>query len=108
MRKTTSCAGIVKSILYQTFYGTFATKWGKEHEDVAIYQFSEQQNVVVKCCDLFIDKKYPYLAASPDGLIGTDGIVEVKCPSSASQFTPFDTKVSRGHIIIIKLFFSIY
>lgn len=90
MRKSTSCAGVVKSILYQSFYGTFATKWGKDHETVAIDQFAEEHNVKVECCGLFIDKDYPYLAATPDGLIGEDGIVEVKCPSSASQFTPFD------------------
>ncbi|CAN7982444.1 unnamed protein product, partial [Ixodes hexagonus] len=36
--------------------------------------------VTVQPCGLFIDLIHGFLAASPDGLIGTDGIVEVKCP----------------------------
>lgn len=38
-------------------------------------------NVVLKS-GLIIHNKYPYLAGSPDGLVGNDGIVEVKCPYS--------------------------
>ena len=29
---------------------------------------------------LFIHPDYPYLAATPDGLLGEDVVVEVKCP----------------------------
>lgn len=41
-------------------------------------------------CGLFIDTEKPFLGASPDGLLGTDGIIEVKCPASASTLTPID------------------
>ncbi|XP_060874058.1 uncharacterized protein LOC132947838 [Metopolophium dirhodum] len=34
------------------------------------------------------DSENPYLGATPDGLIGSDGIVEVKCPLSAEHLTP--------------------
>lgn len=39
-------------------------------------------------CGLFVDKKSKCLAASPDGLIGNNSIVEIKCPASAKDFTP--------------------
>ena len=34
---------------------------------------------------LFIDPTYPYLAATPDGLIGTNAVEEVKCLYSGRQ-----------------------
>lgn len=34
-------------------------------------------------CGLFIDSEIPFLAATPDGLVGNDTIVEIKCPFSA-------------------------
>jgi len=37
---------------------------------------------------LFIHKNKPYLAASPDGLIGKDCILEIKCPPSIKEYTP--------------------
>lgn len=39
---------------------------------------------------LFIDINKPYLGATPDGLLGTDSIVEVKCPASAAAHTPIE------------------
>lgn len=30
----------------------------------------------------------PFLATSPDGLIGEDGLIEVKRPASAADLTP--------------------
>lgn len=39
-------------------------------------------------CGLFVDQNLNFLAASPDGLINNDGIVEIKCPSSIKHTTP--------------------
>lgn len=39
-------------------------------------------------CGLFIDLDNGFLAASPDGLIGADGIAEVKCPESRKNEEP--------------------
>lgn len=39
-------------------------------------------------CGLFVDKKSKFLAASPDGWIGNNSIVEIKCPASIKDFTP--------------------
>ncbi|KAF0701150.1 Exonuclease, partial [Aphis craccivora] len=50
-------------------------------------------------CGIFVDSENPYLGATPDGLIGSDGIVEVKCPSSAEHLTPEEVWTPRGIII---------
>lgn len=44
-----------------------------------------QENIEIQPCGLFIDDKYPFLGASPDGVCGTDTIIEVKCPITAAR-----------------------
>lgn len=39
-------------------------------------------------CGLFVDNNLPYLAASPDGLIGNNSIVEIKYTASIKDYTP--------------------
>ena len=55
-------------------------RYGKEKEIVAIQQYEHAHNVTVDGSGLLISDRYPYLGASPDGLIGDDLVVEVKCP----------------------------
>lgn len=90
MKKATHCSNLVQIILYNTFTGNFATSWGKEHEKIAKEEFEERNSVTIRDCGMFVDSKQNYLAASPDGLIGDEGIVQIKCPSSAANFTPKD------------------
>lgn len=90
MKKSTHCSSLVKTMLYSTFTGNFATSWGKEHERIAKEEFEEKKSVKIEECGLFIDGEQNYLAATPDGLIGDEGIVEIKCPSSAANFSPKD------------------
>ena len=40
----------------------------------------EQQPVVE--CGMYVHPKFPFLGASPDGLIGDKTVLEIKCPSS--------------------------
>lgn len=84
-------------MLYKSFFGNFATIWGKKHEKVAIEEFKEKQKIEIVECGFFIDKEHPFLAATPDGLIGERGVVEIKCPSSAAQFSPLDA-IRNGKI----------
>ncbi|KAK5639647.1 hypothetical protein RI129_012139 [Pyrocoelia pectoralis] len=88
LKKTTSTANTVKAILYQEFLGSSATQYGIQNENRAIAQFQEISGLKVRSCGLFVDPKYPFLAASPDGLVGDDAIVEVKCPYNSRMSTP--------------------
>lgn len=43
-----------------------------------IEKYSDIKGVKVSKCGLLISEKYPFLAASPHGLVGVDGLVEAK------------------------------
>lgn len=70
-----------------------AMAWGTEHEDEARAAYQIEALCTVEQCG-FID--HPTIAmagASPDGLIGTDGLLEIKCPNTA---THIDTLLSQS------------
>lgn len=90
MRSTTNTAKTVEHILHSKSFLTSLPPpllYGIENESIAIQKFQEQTGIDVLKCGLFIDKENPFLAASPDGLIGSDAIVEVKCPYGSRNFT---------------------
>lgn len=55
------------------------------YEKTAVEQYLKLYDGTVRAEEsgLFIIKDYPYLAASPDGLIGDSILLEVKCPYTA-------------------------
>ncbi|KAL4132332.1 hypothetical protein QTP88_009503 [Uroleucon formosanum] len=77
-----------ESLLYGTFQGNLATKYGVEHEEVAKEQLANILGVNIEPSGLFVDSEQFYLAASPDGLTGDDGLMEIKCLSSAKSVSP--------------------
>ena len=73
-------------------YTNAAMQWGTDTEPMARQQYELKRGVFVDEVG-FID--HPTIAmsgASPDGLVGADGLVEIKCPNSA---THMETLVSR-------------
>lgn len=95
MRKNTSCKNIVSEMLYSTFGGSVATRYGIEKEPFALSALEVLEEVEVQKCGLFVDIEYPFLAASPDGLIGDNGTVEVKCPLVAATMTPEEAVANK-------------
>jgi len=67
----------------QEFTGNEATEHGNTHEDDAIDCYEALTGCHVKYTGQHIHKDYGWLAASPDGLVGNDGLIEVKCPFRA-------------------------
>jgi len=59
--------------------GVYAIEWGLNNEDAALKFLQETENVVIQKTGLWLHK-CGYLGASPDGLIGKNYVVEVKCP----------------------------
>jgi len=55
---------------------------------VAKEQLANIFGVNIEPSGLFVDSKQFYLAATPDGLIGDDGLIEIKCTSSAKSVIP--------------------
>lgn len=102
-RKTTlGTAPLVRNILYKknlAHIGSIAH--GIEHEQQALQQLQQQENVTILPCGLFIDKIYPFIGATPDGLIGEDTVVEIKCPLTASK-KGLSAAITEQKIQIIK------
>jgi hypothetical protein len=66
-------------------------EYGKEHEQKAINAYEVEKRLAkgtVKKCGLVVSLENGIFAASPDGLLGDDGLVEVKCPPSISDYDP--------------------
>lgn len=85
---TTDRNNVVRQLLHSNFTGNIFTRYGNENEVNAIKDFEKIMGQCVVSCGLFIHQDYPFLAASPDGLIGDDALVEVKCPYKAKDLTP--------------------
>ena len=53
---------------------------GKTYEKVAKSKFEELIGLKIEPCGVFVNHEFPFLAATPDGLVGKTEIVEIKCP----------------------------
>lgn len=65
---------------------TAATNYGKINESKAKEEIERTRKIKIAECGLFIDSEY--CGATPDGVVGDKGIVEVKCPYSVRDLTP--------------------
>lgn len=65
------------------FFENDAMRWGTETEDQAraMYELNSGNEVEEVA---FIEYN-EYIGVSPDGLIGDDGLLEIKCPTSTTQ-----------------------
>lgn len=61
---------------------TKAMLHGKQFESKAIIKFEQQKSVKCLPAGFFIRPDYPFLGASPDGVIDDEYLIEVKCPYS--------------------------
>ncbi len=64
----------------ERFVGNDATRWGTQNEPNGILAYSAHTGNVVQSTGLHVHPYTSWLAGSPDGLIGTEGMLEVKCP----------------------------
>lgn len=53
---------------------------GKQFESKAICKFEAQKGVKCRPSGLFVRPDFPFLGASPDGIVDGDFLIEVKCP----------------------------
>ena len=77
---TSRKVAFARAIGTDTFEGNEATRWGSANESNALAAYSAHTGNVVEPTGLHVHKNTPWLAGSPDGLIGTEGMVEAKCP----------------------------
>lgn len=66
------------------FAGTVATDYGAQHEAQAISEYEIQTGVIVLPAP-FVPLE-DWSGCSPDGYVGDDGLIEVKCPYSQKLY----------------------
>ena len=66
--------------------GVKSIMWGTKHEKDAVNSFSMTTRLVVSKTGTWLDDS-GILGASPDGLIGEDALLKVKCPYSLRNET---------------------
>jgi len=63
-------------------YVNEAMQWGIEQEANARARYEEITGNLVSPCGFAIHCDIQFFGASPDGLVGDDGLVEIKCPTT--------------------------
>ena len=71
--------------VYAESYSNGAMQWGTEREPEARAEYEFMKNVRVDLVGIAIHDTIPNACASPDGLVGEDGLVEIKCPNTATH-----------------------
>ena len=63
-------------------FGNRACEWGTVHERDGILCYMTKTGNIVNATGLHTHPKIPWIAGSPDGFVGADGLIEVKCPTN--------------------------
>ena len=66
-------------------FSNAAMAWGTETEPQARAMFTLTTGLSVEEAGFAIHPRISELGASPDGLIGADGLIEIKCPNTATH-----------------------
>lgn len=60
-------------------------QWGIDWEPVARKEYEKLNKRSVGQCGFLQSDKYPLLGVSPDGLVGAEGAIEIKCPGTKTH-----------------------
>ncbi|ODM91484.1 Exonuclease [Orchesella cincta] len=80
MQDSTDNYAILRQLLAQSEFSTPATLYGHAHETDAIAEYENLTGNKVRRCGLVVSLEDGRLAVSPDGTVGDEGLIEVKCP----------------------------
>jgi putative phage-type endonuclease len=69
-----------------------AMQWGTDQEPFARAAYEAKTGVLVDETGLVDHPVIPMSGASPDGLVANDGLVEIKCPNTATHMDTLLTK----------------
>lgn len=83
--------------LPQKGYESTEMKFGTEHEPFARVAYEAKTGNIVTEVD-FIQHPEIMSGASPDGLIGKDGLIEIKVPNTATHIDALLKGMDSGHI----------
>jgi putative phage-type endonuclease len=66
-------------------FSNAAMAWGTEQEPEARRRYEAEKGVLVQEVAFVDHPTIPMSGASPDGLVGEDGLVEIKCPNTKTH-----------------------
>jgi len=69
----------------QESFSNAAMQWGTEQEPMARSLYEIKHGVMIDQVAIVMHPSIPMAGASPDGLIGDDGLIEIKCPNTATH-----------------------
>lgn len=69
------------------FVSNIATLWGQQHEPLAVLDYMSETGRMVDEAGFYTHPEHDWLGASPDGFVGDDGLLEIKCPFSMRNET---------------------
>ncbi len=79
--------------------GAAALRWGKDVEPYAREAYELETGVLVEQTGFIIHPEYAFAGCSPDGLIGSDGALEIKCPKDpAIHLQRFISGIEKDHL----------
>jgi putative phage-type endonuclease len=81
-------------------YTNAAMQWGKDNEGTARALYEAKADVFVDQVPFIDHPTIEGFGCSPDGLVGTDGLVEIKCPNSTTHWEYFKKNVPPQKYVI--------
>jgi putative phage-type endonuclease len=81
-------------------YTNAAMQWGKDNEGTARALYEAKADVFVDQVPFIDHPTVEGFGCSPDGLVGTDGLVEIKCPNSTTHWEYFKKNVPPQKYVI--------
>ena len=73
-------------------YTNAAMEWGVRYEDEAVAAYEFYRDTETTECGFIVHPRIPQAGASPDRLVGQSGLLEIKCPKTA---THIETLIAR-------------
>lgn len=83
----------------QESFSNDAMKWGTETEPLARAAYEARTGAIVDEVGMVAHPSIAMTGASPDGLIDADGLLEIKCPNSATHAETLLSKKPEGKYI---------
>lgn len=81
-------------------YESAAMVWGREKEPDAKAAYSFMTDTAIEEAGFITHSSIVMAGASPDGLIGDDGLIEIKCPNSATHIETLLSQVIEGKYLL--------
>lgn len=75
-----------------------AMQWGTDNEPIARMMYEALTGAVVQEVGFIRHPTIEFCGASPDGLVGDSGMVEIKCPNTATHIETLLSGMDAGHI----------